>query len=97
MARVRIGRANHNRVNPCPNELVGAGHSPTSRGARLQRDIERGVFRDLASKTSETLKFGVRKSGPAMVSARDYSVSNNQNSADRGIRARLPDRLSRFS
>jgi len=37
------------------------------------------------------------KSGPAMVSARDYSVSNNQNSADRGIRARLPDGLSRFS
>jgi hypothetical protein len=36
----------------------------------------------------------MRKSGLTMVSARHYSVPNNQNGADRGIWARLPDGLS---
>src|SRR5207247_8691133 len=97
MWRVGFARLNNNRVNPGRNYPIGAGPSAPSRGARLQRDIERGVFWDIPSKTSETLNFGMRKSGPAMVSARDDSVPNNQNSADRGIRARLPDGLSRFS
>ena len=96
MARVWIGSANYDGCYTGPDDLIGACSGATGRRTRLQGDIERGVFRDLASKTSETLNFGMGASGLTMVSASDDPVVDNQNGANRRIRTRLPDGLSRL-
>src|SRR5436853_3693257 len=96
MKRVRISCANHDRFYAGSDDLVGARPGATGRRARLQGDIEGRVLRDLVPETSKTLNFCVRVSRLTMVSARDYPVPNDQNGADRWIRARLPEGLSRF-
>jgi hypothetical protein len=62
-------------------------------GARFQSNVKRGSSRHRRGEIAEAFNLGVLAAGPSMMSSRHDPVTDDENRANRGVRASLTERL----
>jgi hypothetical protein len=97
MAGIQVNSADHNCLNACSNDLVGASPGASNGGTRFERQIQCRSTRDSASRPSKAFDLSVWTARFPMVSARNDLIGGDEHCADGGIRTCSSQSFSRFS
>jgi hypothetical protein len=94
---IHVNRANNHVSDSSLENRVCARSSASFCGARFQRNIKRGPGGHPRGEIAEAFNFSVLATRFPMMSLCDDSIVNDQNCANRGIRAGLTERLPRLA
>src|SRR5206468_931353 len=96
VARIYVRRADHYVFDSRLNYRICARSSASCRGARLQRNVQRGASRHTRTEITKAFDLGVIEARLPMIPFRYYPVLDDQNRSNSGIWARLAKRLFRL-
>jgi len=93
VARIYVNRADNHVSDSSLNYRICAASSASFCGAWLKSNIKRSARRHSPGEIAEAFNLSVIAAGPSMVSSRHNPVVDDENRANRGIRASLTKRL----
>jgi hypothetical protein len=89
VTRIYVSRTDNNVSNTSFEYCICAWSSASLCGARFECDVERRTLGHGRCKTAEAFNLSVIAAGSSMMAFRHDPIADNENRADRGIRAGL--------
>src|SRR4029077_6993266 len=93
MTRIYVNRADNDVSDSRLKYRICAWESASFCGARFQRNVKRGPGGQWRTEIAKAFNLSVLAADSPMTSSRDDSIANNENRANRGIRASQTERF----